>query len=62
MLFRSSQAREVGAQRLMAIPVAKGGGQLVHIGGETVGAGSLGGWHTSRLAAYPMIPLAFLTQ
>jgi hypothetical protein len=46
----------------MAIPMAQHGGQLVDIGGEAVGAGSLGGGHTASLAAYPTIPLTFLTQ
>ena len=32
-LPRQAQARDVRAQRLMAIPMAKGGGQLVHVGG-----------------------------
>jgi len=56
-----AQARDVGAQRLMAIPVAEHGGQAVHIGGEALGTGRLGGRHTSRLAGYPMNSLAFLT-
>jgi hypothetical protein len=46
----------------MAIPVPEGGGEVVHIGGEAVGACRLGCGHTSRLAGYPMISKVFLTQ
>ena len=61
-LAGQTEAGDVGAERLMAIPVAEDPSQLVHIGGKAVGTRTLGRGHTSRLAAYPMIYLTFITQ
>src|SRR5207245_9657324 len=57
-----AQAGDVRAQRLMAIPVAEGGGETLHIRGNSLGSSGRGVGHASMLAAYPMISLTFLTQ
>src|SRR5215813_10014325 len=61
-LPRQAQPGDVGQQGFMAIAVAEGRGQVVHVASEAVGARGLGGGHASRLPAYPMTSLIFLTQ
>src|SRR5216684_3531951 len=61
-LPRQAEAGDVGAQGVMAIPMAEGCGQAVHIGGEALGTSRLGDGHTASLAAYPMNSIIFLTQ
>ena len=56
------QARDVGPQRLMPIPVAEDRRQPVHVGREASGVSSLVGSHTPRLPAYPIRLLVLLTQ
>jgi hypothetical protein len=46
----------------MAIPVAKGAGELLNIRLKPLGSSGRGVWHTLMLAAYPMNSLTFLTQ
>ena len=59
---RLAEAGDVGAERFLAIAMPEDPGQLVHIGGEAAGPRALGRRHTSRMAAYPMLPQLFLTQ
>src|SRR5712691_11196632 len=58
-LPRQAQAGDVRAQRLMAIPVAEGGGETLHIRGKSLGTSGRGVGHASMLAGYPINSLAF---
>jgi hypothetical protein len=59
---RQTEPGDVGPQRAMAIPVAKGGGETLNIRVKPLGAGGREVGHTPRLPAYPMNVLTLLTQ
>src|SRR5260370_2441056 len=57
---RQAQAGDARAQRLMAIPVAEGGGEALTIRGKSLGTSGRAVGRPSRLTPYPMNSLTFL--
>jgi hypothetical protein len=59
---RQTQPRDIVPERTMPVLMTEGGGETLNIRVKPLGAGAREVGHTSRLPAYPMNSLTFLTQ